>query len=300
MEFIDKHREQLGGVEPICQVLAFAPSTYHAAAGRPPSARSLRDERLKGEILRVYNENFQVYGARKIWRQLHREGIGVARCTVERLMKVIGIAGVVRGKPRRTTIADPANPVPPDLLKRDFTAPAPNTRWVADFTEIATWAGVVYGAFIIDCYSRFIVGWRLADHMRTDLPLDALEMALSQRQVHKGETIHHSDHGSQYLSIRYTATLAAAGVNCSAGTVGDSYDNALAETVNGLYKTELVRRHGPWRSLEHLELATLEWIDWYNNRRIHGWCGDVPPAEYEAMYYNGQQEGAGSTGPDCN
>lgn len=281
-------------------MLAFAPSTYHAAVGRPPSARALRDERLKGEILRAYNANYQVYGARKIWRQLHREGIEVARCTVERLMKVIGIAGVVRGKPRRTTILDPANPVPPDLLKRDFTAEAPNTRWVADFTEIATWAGIVYGAFIIDCYSRYIVGWRLADHMRTDLPLDALEMALHQRQVHKGQTIHHSDHGSQYLSIRYTATLAAAGVNCSAGTVGDSYDNALAETINGLYKTELVRRHGPWRNLDHLELATMEWVDWYNNRRIHGWCGDRPPAEYEVMYYNGLQEGAGSTEPECN
>jgi putative transposase len=208
----------------------------------------------------------------------------VARCTVERLMRQLGIAGVVRGRPRRTTVADPANPVPDDLLKRDFTAPAPNVRWVADLTEVGTWAGKVYAAFVIDCFSRFIVGWRLADHLRTDLPLDALEMALWQRQVHKGQTVHHSDHGSQYLSIRYTATLAAAGVNCSAGTVGDSYDNALAETVIGLYKAELVRRHGPWRTLEHLELSTLEWVDWYNHRRLHSWCGNIPPAEYEAAW----------------
>jgi transposase InsO family protein len=219
--FIDKYRDELGGVEPICAVLGFAASTYHAAS-RPVSARAQRDQWLAGQILRVYDANFQVYGARKIWRQLRREGILVARCTVERLMRVIGIAGVVRGRRRHTTIADPTNPIPTDLLKRDFTAPAPNTRWVADFTEVATWAGKVYGAFIIDCYSRFIVGWRLADHMRTGLPLDALEMALWQRRVHKGQTVHHSDHGSQYLSIRYTATLAAAGVTCSAGTVGDS------------------------------------------------------------------------------
>jgi putative transposase len=286
--FVDKYRDQLGGVEPICAVLGFAPSTYHDAA-RPVSARSRRDAWLAGQILRVYNANFQVYGARKIWRQLRREGVVVARCTVERLMRVIGIAGVVRGRRRATTVADPTNPVPADLLKRDFTAAAPNTRWVADLTEIATWAGRVYGAFVIDCFSRFIVGWRLADHMRTDLPLDALEMALWQRQVHKGQTVHHSDHGSQYLSIRYTATLSAAGVNCSAGTVGDSYDNALAETVIGLYKAELVRRHGPWRNLEHLELSTLEWVDWYNHRRLHSWSGNIPPAEYEASYYNQYQ-----------
>ena len=296
MEFIDKYRDELGGVEPICAVIGAAPSTYHAARNRPPSARARRDAWLTGEILRVYNANFQCYGVRKIWRQLHREGITVARCTVERLMKALGIEGVVRGKRRRTTIPDPANPVPPDLLKRDFTATAPNTRWVADFTEVGTWAGTVYAAFVIDCYARFIVGWRLADHMRTDLPLDALEMALHQRQIHKGQTIHHSDHGSQYLSIRYTTTLSAAEVNCSAGTVGDSYDNALAETVVGLYKAELVRLHGPWRDLRHLELATLEWVHWYNNRRIHGWCGNIPPAEYEAIYYNQHQAPGGDPG----
>jgi putative transposase len=283
--FIDKHREQFG-VEPICQVLGVAASTYHAATTGPPSPRQLRDERLAGEILRVYNDNFQVYGVRKIWRQLCREGQVVARCTVERLMPQLGIAGVVRGRRTVTTIADPARPVPDDLLKRDFTAPAPNTRWVADLTEVVTWGGKAYCAFVIDCFSRFIVGWRLCDHMRTDLPLDALEMALWQRQIHKGQTIHHSDHGSQYLSIRYTTTLSTAEVNCSAGTVGDSYDNALAESVIGLYKAELVRRHGPWRTVEQLELATLDWVDWYNQRRLHSWCGHIPPAEYEAIYYN--------------
>lgn len=276
-------------MEPICAVLGVAASTYWAAITRPPSSRQLRDEQLKGEILRVYNDNFQVYGARKIWRQLHREGHVVARCTVERLMPQLGIAGVVRGRRTVTTIADLGRPVPDDLLKRDFSAPAPNVRWVADLTEVATWAGKVYCAFVIDCFSRFIVGWRLADHMRTGLPLDALEMALWQRQVHKGQTIHHSDHGSQYLSIRYTATLFAAEVSSSAGTVGDSYDNALAESVIGLYKAELVRRHGPWRNCEHLELATLEWVDWYNQRRLHSWCGNIPPAEYEAIYYNQHQ-----------
>jgi putative transposase len=257
---------------------------YHAAKRRPPSRRAVHDAELEARILKVYDANFQCYGARKIWRQLRREGVAVARCTVERLMRALGIAGVVRGRPRRTTIADAADPVPADLLRRDFGGPAPNTRWVADLTEVAAWAGTVYAAFVIDCFSRFIVGWRLADHMRTDLPLDALEMALRQRCVHKGQAIHHSDHGSQYLSIRYTAILAAAGVNCSAGTVGDSYDNALAETVIGLYKAELVRRHGPWRNLEHLELASLEWVDWYHRRRLHSWCGNIAPAEFEANW----------------
>jgi Transposase and inactivated derivatives len=197
VEFIDKYREQFGGVEPICRVLGFAPSTYYAAAGREPSARARRDEWLKGEILRVWLANYQVYGARKIYRQLRREGIEVARRTVERLMRVLGIEGVVRGKRRRTTVPDLANPVPEDLLKRDFTAPAPNRRWVADFTQVGTRVADVYVAFVIDCYSRSIVGWQCAYHMRTDLVLDALEMALSSRVVHKGQLIHHSDHGSQ-------------------------------------------------------------------------------------------------------
>src|SRR5690606_7433865 len=225
-------------------------------------------------------------GAGKVWAQLHWEVIAVARCTVERLMRQIGIAGATRGRRTRTTISDPDRPIPPDLLRRDLTAPAPDTRWVADLTEVATWSGKVYAAFVIDCYARAIVEWRLADHMRTDLPLDALEMALSLRNIGDSELIHHSDHGAQYLSIRYTATLSAAGADCSAGTVCDSYDNALAETVIGLYKTELVRRHGPWRNLDHIELATLEYVDWWNNRRLHCWCGNIPPAEYEAIYYD--------------
>ena len=235
-------------------------------------------------------ENFQVYGARKIHKQLLREGIVVARRTVERLMRELGLAGVVRGKRRRTTVPDPANPVPEDLLKRDFTAPGPNQRWVADFTEVGLPAGDVYIAFIIDCYSRYIVGWQCADHMRTDLVLDALEMALTNRMLQKGQLIHHSDHGSQYLSIRYSATLAAAGVTMSAGTVGDSYDNALAESVNGLFKAELIRRHGPFRDVDHLTRSIMDWVDWYNNRRLHSWCEYVPPAEFEAMYYNGRSD----------
>jgi len=289
VEFIDKYRDGVGGVEPICAVLGAAPSTYHAVKSRPPSARQLRDEWLKGEILRVYNTKFQVYGARKVWRQLHREGIAVARCTVERLMKALGIEGVVRGKRRRTTIPDPANPVPPDMLQRDFTAPSAEHP-----VGGRPHRGGHLGRHGVRCVRHRLLRqvhrrWRLADHMRTDLPLDALEMALHQRHIHKGQTIHHSDHGSQYLSIRYTTTLSDAGVNCSAGTVGDSYDNALAESVVGLYKAELVRRHGPWRDLHHLELATLEWVDWFNNRWIHGWCGNIPPAEYEAIYYDQHQ-----------
>jgi len=279
-------------------VLGFASSTYYASAGREPSARAKRDEWLMGEILRVYVANYQVYGARKIYKQLRRENVEVARRTVERLMRILGIAGVVRGKRRRTTVPDPANPVPEDLLKRDFTAPAPNRRWVADFTEVGTRAADVYVAFVVDCYSRYIVGWQCAYHMRTELVLDALEMALSNRIVHKGQLIHHSDHGSQYLSIRYSTTLAAADVTMSTGTVGDSYDNALAESINGLFKAELIRRHGPWRDVEHLERSIMDWVDWYNNRRLHSWCGDVPPAEYEATYYSGQNQSSGSSDPE--
>ncbi len=241
-------------------------------------------------IGKIYDENYQVYGARKIWRELRRQGHEVARCTVERLMRRLGIAGAVRGgKKRRTTVPDTAAAAArPDLLNRDFTAHAPNTRWVADFTyvPIAT-GGTIYAAFVVDVYSRFIVGWRLAGHMRTDLPLDALEMALWQRETTTG-LVHHSDRGSQYLSIRYTQRLEEADAACSVGSTGDSYDNALAETVIGLYKTELVNRHGPWRSLDDLELATLEYIDWYNHRRLHSACQWRPPAEYEAAYYDHQ------------
>lgn len=240
-------------------------------------------------IQRIWEDNYQVYGARKIWRQLRRDGHQVARCTVERLMRRLGIQGARRGKPRRTTVTDPAQARPGDLLRRNFTAPAPNTRWVADFTYVPTSAGTVYAAFVVDVYSRAIIGWRLAEHMRTDLPLDALEMALWQRRVTPGQLIHHSDHGSQYLSVAYTQRLEQAGAVISTGSVGDSYDNALAETVIGIYKTELVTRHGPWRDRDHLELATLEYIDWYNHRRLHEACGYRPPAEYERLYYIDQQ-----------
>jgi len=265
-----------------------APSTYYQVKSRPPSARARRDEELIGLIVKIYNANYQVYGARKIWEELRRQGQRVARCTVERLMRRIGVRGVSRGRAkRRTTVPDRAAAAArPDLLCRDFTAPAANQRWVADFTYVPITTGTVYAAFIVDCFSRFIVGWRLAGHMRTDLPLDALEMALWQRDVRSGNLVHHSDRGTQYLSIRYTERLVEAGASVSVGSKGDSYDNALAETVNGLYKTELVERHGPWRSLDELELATLEYIDWFNHRRLHSACGYRPPAEYEAIHYD--------------
>jgi len=283
----------LGGVEPICRVLRqaglqIAPSTYYEVKGRQRSARARRDEELIPLITKIYHENYQVYGARKIWRELGRQGHQVARCTVERLMRRTGLRGVSRGRVKRcTTVPDrAAAAVRPDLLRRDFTAPAPNQRWVADFTYVPMATGTVYAAFIVDCFSRFIVGWRLAGHMRTDLPLEVLEMALWQRDVQDGQLVHHSDRGSQHLSVRYTERLVEAGVSVSVGSKGDSYDNALAETVNGLYKAELVERHGSWRSLDELELATLEYIDWFNHRRLHSACGHRPPAEYEAIYYN--------------
>jgi putative transposase len=274
------------GVEPICAVLQVAPSTYYAAKRRAPSARSVRDEELKDEIRRVYEGNFEVYGARKVWLALHRDGIEVARCTVERLMRDLGLVGALRGGvKRRTTVADPAATRPADLVNRDFTAAAPNRLWVADLTYVATWQGMGYVAFVTDVYSRRIVGWRLANHMRTDLPLDAFEMAIWARNERLDGLVHHSDRGSQYTSMRYTDRLAETGATPSVGSVGDSYDNALAESVNGLYKTELIRRRGPWRTFDELELATLEWVDWYNHRRLHSACGDIPPAEYESAYY---------------
>lgn len=234
----------------------------------------------------MFEENFGVYGARKVWTQLKREGVTVARCTVERLMRVLGLVGAVRGGVRvRTTVADPAAQHPADLVQREFTAEAPNSLWVADFTYVPTWSGMAYTAFVVDVYSRRIVGWRSASHMRTDLPLDALEMAIWTRDGDLAEVIHHSDKGSQYTSIRYTDRLVQAGCNPSVGSTGDSYDNALAESVIGLYKTELVHRRGPWRTIDDLELATLEWVDWYNNRRIHSSIGNKPPIEHEAAYY---------------
>jgi putative transposase len=286
--FIDAYRDRFG-VEPICRVLQFAPSTYWSAKRRPPSARSIRDEALKTEITRVHGENFGVYGAPKIWAQLNREGITVARCTVDRLMGDLGLHGAVRGKTKRTTIpADDPGSRPADLVDRQFTASAPNRLWVADLTYVRTWSGFVYVAFITDVFSRRIVGWQASRSLRTDLALNALEQAIWERNragIDLDGLVHHSDRGVQYLSIRYTERLAENGAVSSVGSRGDSYDNALAESIIGLYKTELVRNRGPWRGLDDLELATLEWVDWFNHRRLFHDLGRIPPAEYEEKYY---------------
>jgi putative transposase len=282
--FIDRHKGRFG-VEPICQLLPIAPSTYYAASRRPASARTVRDTWLKGEIARVHAEHFGVYGARKVWRQLHREGIGVARCTVERLMGELGLQGVRRGKPHKTTTPTPNAARLADLVARDFSAQRPNQLWVADLTYVATWSGFVYVALVIDAFSRFLVGWQAARSLRTDLALDALEMAIWRRRGGLEGLVHHSDRGSQYLSIRYTERLAEAGAATSVGSRGDSFDNALAETIIGLYKTELIRRCGPWKGLDQIEYATLEWVDWFNHRRLLEPIGHVPPAEFEATYW---------------
>jgi transposase InsO family protein len=288
--FIDDHR-QVHGVEPICQVLPIAPSTYHAHAAKRAdpaklSARARRDRALKPEIARVFTENFEVYGVRKIWRQMLREGFGVARCTVERLMHEMGLAGVIRGKPVKTTVQDKAVPCPLDHVNRVFHAPAPNVLWVSDFTYVSTWTGFVYVAFVIDVYARRIVGWRASRTAHASFVLDALEQALHQRRpARRTGLVHHSDRGSQYLSIKYTERLAEAGIEPSVGSVGDSYDNALAETINGLYKAEVIHRRGPWRSFEAVEFATLEWVDWFNHRRLLHPIGNIPPAEAEERYY---------------
>jgi putative transposase len=279
--YIDENRGRFG-VEPICTTLQIAPSTYYAAKRRPPSARALRDAALKPELSRVHEDNFGVYGARKLWRQLLREGIRVGRDGVARLMRELGIAGVVRGKPKRTTIPAALAARPGDLVERRFGAAAPNRLWVADLTYVRTWSGFCYVAFVIDVYSRRIVGWRVSTSLRTDLALDALEMAIWARRADDlGGLVHHSDRGVQYLAIRYTERLAEAGAVGSVGSKGDSYDNALAETVNGLYKAELIWQRGPWRTAEDVELATLAWVDWWNHRRLHGACGHLPPAEFE-------------------
>ena len=282
--YIDAFRARFG-VEPICSVLQVAPSTYFASRHRPPSARCVRDETLKPKLRLAHAEHFGVYGVRKLWRQLQRDGTAVARCTVERLMRDLGLRGVVRGRRLRTTIPDETAPRPADLVQRDFHPPAPNRLWVADLTYVRTWSGFAYVAFIIDAYSRYIVGWHVSRSLRSDLVLTALEQALWAREGPFEGLVHHSDRGVQYLSIRYTERLAAAGIATSVGSRGDSYDNALAETVNGLYKTELVYRRSPWRCCEDLELGTLEWVDWFNNRRLFGALGYVPPAEYEASRY---------------
>jgi putative transposase len=285
--FISEHKVRWG-VEPICQVLEVAPATYYAATRRPPSARSVRDAELKAAIRRIWQEHFGVYGADKIWAQLKREGIRVARCTVERLMRALGLRGVVRGKRSvRTTLGDETAERPTDLVARRFRAAAPNRLWVADLTYVKTQSGWVYVAFIIDVFARAVVGWHISRSLHADLALDALEMALwARRGQELAGLIHHSDRGVQYLAIRYTERLAEAGMVASVGSRGDSYDNALAESFNGLYKAELIRHRGPWAGLEAVEHATLEYVDWFNRRRLHGELGMVPPAEFEAMYYH--------------
>jgi len=289
VSFIDTHRAAYG-VESICAHLPIAPSLYYEHKAReaeparlPP--RLQRDGMLVAEIRRVYDQNFHVYGARKVWRQLGREDIVVARCTVERLMRSLSLKGVVRARKCRTTIADKDAERPLDLVKRQFQASRPNQLWVADFTYVATWAGFVYVAFVIDVFARRIIGWRVARSMHAELVLDALEQALWSRSGTQG-VVHHSDRGSQYLSIRYSERLAEAKAQPSVGSVGDSYDNALAETIIGLYKTEVIHRCGPWRHLEAVEYATLEWVDWFNHRRLLEPIGNVPPAELEASYYH--------------
>jgi putative transposase len=289
--YIDKQRGEYG-VEPICGVLQFAPRTYYAAKARPPSPRAVRDAELKPEIARVHADNFAVYGVDKVWAQLNREGIRVARCAVARLMRDLGLRGVVRGKPRFTTIAGDEADRPRDLVERNFTASAPNRLWVADLTYVRTWSGFVYVAFITDVYSRMIVGWQASRSLRSDLALDALEQAIwarSRAGQKLEQLIHHSDRGVQYLSIRYTERLAETAAVNSVGSKGDSYDNALAETIIGLYKAELVRNRGPWRGFEDLEYATLEWVDWFNNRRLFEAHGQIPPAEFEDAYYRYQE-----------
>lgn len=291
--FIDEHRGAYG-VEPICKVMQIAPSTYwlHAQRCRSPELRperAKRDAVLAGEVQRVWQANMRVYGVRKVWRQLHREGLVVARCTVGRLMHRLGLQGAVRGKKLRTTIPDPAAACPLDRVQRQFHAQRPNQLWVSDFTYVSTWQGFVYVAFVIDVFARRIVGWRVASNMRTDFVLDALEQALYERRP--GDAlIHHSDRGSQYLSIRYTERLAEAGIEPSVGSAGDAYDNALAETINGLYKTEVINRRASWKTKESVELATLEWVAWFNHHRLFEPIGNIPPAEAEANYYRDRAE----------
>jgi putative transposase len=281
------------GVEPICRVLAehgcpIASSTYRAFRSRPASARERRDQQLARHILRIHKENYHVYGARKVWLTLNREGMTVARCTVERLMRTLGLRGAVRGRKVRTTIVDGDAHRPTDLVQRRFTVHAPNRLWVADFTYVATWAGMVYVAFVIDAYARRILGWRADTSMRTSLVLDALEMAIWTRGRGGVDDltglIHHNDAGSQYTSIAFTDRLIEAGVDASVGSVGDAYDNALAESTIGLYKAELIKNYGPWRNRDHVEIHTLEYVDWYNHRRPHSAAADLPPAAFEALY----------------
>jgi transposase InsO family protein len=293
--FVDTHRQRLG-VEPICKTLQISPSAYwrEAARRRDPTLcppRRQRDVALMPEIERVFKANMNVYGADKVWRQLKRENILAARCTVERLMRHLGLRGVMRGKKVRTTVPDPKAPCPLDHVNREFHAQRPNELWVSDFTYVSTWQGFVYVAFVIDVYARYIVGWRVSSSMTTDFVLDALEQALyARRPAGGGRLTHHSDRGSQYLSFRYSERLDEAGIQPSVGSKGDSYDNALAETINGLYKAETIHRLGPWKTREAVEMATLEWVSWFNNRRLLQPIGYIPPSEAEEIYW--QQERA--------
>jgi putative transposase len=296
VRFIDEHRDRFGGVEPICRVLtehdcSIDPSTHYKFKKRPASARATRDAELTAAIKTIHADNYGVYGARKIWHELRRQGHQVARCTVERLMRQAGLSGVVRGRKIRTTTANPDHERAPDLLKRDFVAPAPNRVWVADFTHVPAWAGTVYVSFVLDTFSRRIVGWSAATTKHTPLVLAALEMGLWQRDragQDRNGLIHHSDAGSQYTSFRLATHLAGERIAASIGSIGDAYDNALMESAIGLYKTELISRRGPWRTLTDVEIATAEWTDWYNNRRLHSEIGNIPPAEHETDFYQRQ------------
>jgi putative transposase len=285
VEFIDDNRDEFG-VEPICKVLQVAPSTYYAAKTRPLSARAVRDAVMIPALVALWTANYRVYGAHKLWKAARRAGHDIGRDQVARLMRAAGIAGVHRRRRVRTTRRDDSAARHPDLVRRDFTADRPNRLWVTDLTFVPTWAGVAYVCFIVDAYSRMIVGWRVAAHMRTEMVLDALEMARWARGTRLDGLVAHSDAGSQFTSVRYGERLAEIDAVPSIGTVGDSYDNALAETVNGLYKAELIRGpgQGPWRTVEEVELATLGWVHWHNTERLHGYLGDVPPAEFEAAY----------------
>lgn len=285
VEFIDGHREEFG-VEPICEVLQFAPSTYYDNKSRPPSRRSITDAELKKEILRVYEENFEVYGAEKVWWQLHRDGISCGRDRVARLMRELEIFGATRQKTKRTTVSKKSQARPEDLVKRNFKATEPNRLWVNDLTYAPIWSSFAYTAFVIDAFSQRIVGWKVSASLETGVALDALEMAIWSRRGESLEgLVHHSDRGVQYLAIRYTARLEETGIVPSVGSKGDSYDNALAETINGLYKAELIRRRGPWRTVAEVERATAQWVAWWNHGRLHGSCGRMTPAEYEAAFY---------------
>lgn len=289
IEFIDLHKGQYG-VEPICKVLPIASSTYyeHKQKESNPdlrSARSKSDDIFKDEIFRIWKENYCVYGVRKVWKQMLREGFSIARCTVERLMRTLGLQGARRGKPFKKVIYEELADRPMDLVQREFVAERPNQLWVADITYIRTWTGWVFTAFVIDVFSSKIVGWKTSNSIKTGLALDALEQSLHQREVND-ELIHHSDRGVQYLSIKYTERLAEAGLSASVGTKGDSYDNALAESINGLYKTEVIHKDGPWRNMEHVEFATLNWVDFFNKRRLMERLDYIPPDEFENLYFN--------------